>query len=559
MLQTINPYSVVPFLTSFLSLSLGVLVCLKWKLSREHQLFSWLCFALFLWPFSLSVFLNLTDPRQILEWAKYGHVTCTLAPALYVDFTITYLKKENMRWASNVYYVIAALTLLTLLTTDLYFPGDLMSYPWGFYAAPGPLVYLDFALGTMACLLCYREFIIAWRTQRTVLSANEYNKLRYIIIALTAFSFAMFDYLPKFNLPVPPIGSYFIGIFGVTTAYAMIKHQILDIEIVLRRTAIYSVLVALLTAIYLGLVLLGEKLFQGFFGYDSIVMSLVVGVAIALGFTPLRDFVQRYMDRFFFKGTQAALAEENEMLRQELVRSEKLKAVSTFAAGMAHEIKNPLAAIKTFAEFLPEKYDDPQFRTKFSRIMNDEVNRMNGIVHRLLEFSKPGRPDLEQVQISKILNETIEFLQGRFIERKVQIKTQVMGDDWVNADKQQMKQVFLNILLNSIDSINDGGKIEVRLSDHGQELSISIADSGSGIPRQEVNHVFDPFYTTKSNGTGLGLSVVESIMRNHKGRVLISSTTGQGTTVELILPKAIQLEMAMTEEGVVHGTKNLNR
>ena len=200
--------------------------------------------------------------------------------------------------------------------------------------------------------------------------------------------------------------------FALLTTYAIAKHQILDFSIVLRRTAIYAILVTLITATYFVVVLVAEKWLQGLVGYRSLLVSGTIGFLIAVGFLPLKNWVQTFVDRYFFHSTQAVLAEENERLRQEIVRTEKLKAVTTLAAGLAHEIKNPLASLKTFTQYLPERYDDPAFREKFARITGEEVEKINDLVRRLLEFAKPAPPQKQPVKLSRLLDETVEFLDA---------------------------------------------------------------------------------------------------------------------------------------------------
>ena len=310
----------------------------------------------------------------------------------------------------------------------------------------------------------------------------------------------------------------------------------MDIEIVFRRSLVYSILAGCITALYLVAVLIMEKCFQGFFGYRSLVATTVVGFAIAMGFVPLKNAVQAFVDRYFFHGSQEELAVENEHLRKEVQQTERLKAVATLAAGMAHEIKNPLASIKTFAEYLPEKYGDPAFREKFAKIMGQEVDKMNTLVQRLLEFSRPTQPQLHPVHLSSVVRDTLDFLQGTLLQKQIQVETAFVKTDEVLADPGQLKQVFLNVLLNSIEAMEQPGRITISTRQNNGCLEVRLTDTGPGIPKRDLPHVFDPFYTTKPDGTGLGLSVVHSIVREHGGRITIHSEVGKGTQVQMYLP-----------------------
>jgi signal transduction histidine kinase len=279
-----------------------------------------------------------------------------------------------------------------------------------------------------------------------------------------------------------------------------------------------------------------ERWFQGFFGYRSFIATLIVAFAIALGFVPVKNWVQMFVDRYFFRGSQEELAVQNEQLRREVLQTERLKSVATLAAGMAHEIKNPLASIKTFAEYLPQKYDDPAFREKFAKIVSQEVDKMNGLVHRLLDFARPSAPKLERVRLSSLVQDTVAFLQGTLLKRHVTVRMTLSPDDAVLADPAQLRQAILNVLLNSIEAMPGPGTIAVSTARENGSLAVVIADSGPGIPRRDLQRVFDPFYTTKPGGTGLGLSVVHTILREHGGRVRVRSQVGKGTEVRLLLP-----------------------
>lgn len=558
MLQSINPYSIVPFVTSFLTLSLGIFTGVKGRFAKPHLLFCLMCFSVTLWTVGLSVFLNAATPSEVILFNKIGHINCTLTPALFLHFSAVLAGSRRIVRLIPVFYGVSFVSIGFMWFSDLYFTDTIFEYRWGSYAKASPFITLDLIVCVLVAVVSFFLMFEKARNDR-LLSSLEFNRTKLVILSMFFLALANFDYIPKYGIDMPPIGSIFIALFAITATYAMVRHQMLDIRIILRRTAIYSVLAACITAVYFGLVLLGEKVFQGLLGYDSLVFSLFIGVTIAIGFIPLKDVVQRYVDRLFFRGTQAALAEENERLRQELVRSEKLKAISTFAAGMAHEIKNPLTSIKTFAEFLPEKYDDDKFRQKFSRIMQDEVGRINTIVHRLLDFSKPGKPALKSIRLSEVIGETLEFLHMRLVAAHIQVETRLSSPDKLYADRDQIKQVLLNLLLNSIEAMPSGGQITVTTACESGMMRLIIADSGEGIAKKDLNRVLDPFHSSKQTGTGLGLTVVESIVRNHRGKLSINSEVGVGTTVEIRLPLEQPGVTGQTMKGEINDGTSLNR
>lgn len=230
----------------------------------------------------------------------------------------------------------------------------------------------------------------------------------------------------------------------------------------------------------------------------------------------------------------------NEHLRlanDRLIRQERLAAAGQFATGMAHEIKNPLSAIKTFAEYLPEKYQDPDFRGKFFKIVQSEIDRINGIVKELLEFAKPTPLQLQPVHLSRIVEETLTLFSDRILRQGVELhKGFHVNGLTIQADSKQLKQVVLNLLLNSLEAMENGGRLDITTTTRDEYLILKVSDSGSGISDEDQRKLFDPFFTTKERGMGLGLAVVKGIVERHDGSIYIRSQQGQGTTVEIHLP-----------------------
>ena len=248
---------------------------------------------------------------------------------------------------------------------------------------------------------------------------------------------------------------------------------------------------------------------------------------------------------------EAAIAIENAMSYEELLKmnqqlkvasdrlllQERQAAAGQFAAGMAHEIKNPLSAIKTFAQYLPERYRDPKFRETFFRIVQSQIDRINELVLELSAFAKPSPLQLQAVQLSELVKEILSFLSNQCLQQKVEIRNAVKPNGLlVAADPQQLRQVLLNLFLNSLEAMTDGGRLEVASQPNGSFLTLRISDTGCGIGPEEQRQVWDPFFTTKERGMGLGLAIVKGIIERHGGRIHLSSAPGKGTVVEITLP-----------------------
>jgi signal transduction histidine kinase len=222
---------------------------------------------------------------------------------------------------------------------------------------------------------------------------------------------------------------------------------------------------------------------------------------------------------------------------------------------MAHEIKNPLVSIKTFAQLLPERYSESDFRETFSNLIVHEINRIDSLVNQLLRFARPAKPLLRPMRVHEVLDKTLLLIQHRLYQKEIKLTKLWEADiDTTRADADQLEQVFLNFFLNAMDAMRRGGELTVttkirsgdvlvsQLSAEDDEateaLCISIRDTGDGIRAEDISHVFDPFFTTKDYGTGLGLSVVHGIIEEHGGQIEVESELSKGTAFHILLPLA---------------------
>ncbi|WP_308639560.1 PAS domain-containing sensor histidine kinase [Paenibacillus silvisoli] len=217
-----------------------------------------------------------------------------------------------------------------------------------------------------------------------------------------------------------------------------------------------------------------------------------------------------------------------------LIRSEKLSLVGQLAAGVAHEIRNPLTSIRGFVQLLQARNDMNQ---EFIQIMLSELDRINDIVSEFLVIAKPQAVVFEMQDIRKIIFDVISLLEAQAILYNVQIHTEIADDiPSIRCQQNQLKQVFINILKNAIESMSGEGNVVVQVNVVDNKIVIRFIDNGCGIPEECLTKVGEPFYTTKEKGTGLGLMVCQKIIEVHQGELYIQSLADEGTTVELILP-----------------------
>jgi two-component system sensor histidine kinase HydH len=230
---------------------------------------------------------------------------------------------------------------------------------------------------------------------------------------------------------------------------------------------------------------------------------------------------------------------EIQELKREVERSQRLASLGRIAAGIAHEIRNPLSSIKGFATYFGERYRDIPEDRKTAEIMVEEVERLNRVIGQLLEFARPLAVKKKPTSMETTIHHSLKMIERDALAKHIKIKTDLSYDvPEIHIDPDRMNQVFLNLYLNAIEAMEDGGTLSVGLNqreDH-RSVRITISDTGSGIKREDLVHVFDPYFTTKQSGTGLGLAIVHRIIEAHKGEVTVESETGRGTSVTILLP-----------------------
>lgn len=226
-------------------------------------------------------------------------------------------------------------------------------------------------------------------------------------------------------------------------------------------------------------------------------------------------------------------------LKKQVETNKRLAAIGKLAAGVAHEIRNPLSSIKGFATYFGKRYEDNASDRETAQIMVKEVERINRSITQLLEFAKPLAVEKKQVDINELISHSLKLVQNdlvqKQIETKVIIETKLVG---IYTDRDRMNQILLNLYINAIEALEDGGSLEVRVEDTGTEgfIKIMIKDNGIGIDDDSFDLIFDPYFTTRATGTGLGLSIVHRIVENLGGQISVESKKGQGTCFIINLP-----------------------
>src|SRR5437660_2597585 len=298
----------------------------------------------------------------------------------------------------------------------------------------------------------------------------------------------------------------------------------------------------------------------------GVTIALVAGQRV-VGFLCLLDdrvpeaFASDELAAMLQVGEQAAITIENSRLYERMKERDRLAALGEMAAGLAHEIRNPLGAIKGAAQYL----DPAALRegdAEILQIIVEEVNRLDGVVAQFLDYSRPMSPGatekLTPTDVNEVLSRTVKLIEGSLppnVRLELSLEPEV---PLVLGDAEQLKQVFINLTLNAVQAMPDGGRLTVRtrrpqnpleLSDASPRytadmVEVRFADTGAGIPEDAKDRIFIPFYTTKTKGTGLGLAISQRVVKGHGGTIEVQSRLGEGTEFILRFPSAAAVESA---------------
>ena len=689
MLET---YIASSFIITFFSIFLGTFVYLRDRKNIINFTFFLLSVSIAIWSLGFMITITAPDKTMGLFGVRFCNIGAILIPVFFLHFILALLKIIELK--RKILYLAYAIDFIMLILnfTELYTKDVAPKLIFKYLAIPGILYPLYILMFFSYIGYAYYELLKGYKQS----SGIERNQIKYVLVAsIIGFGGAITILLPVFNINVYPFGYLFVFLNSVVITYAIVKHRLMDINIVFKKGVTYAYASLLLLIPLFILVIYGQQVTFKSVNYPFSLFILGAIVIAAYFFPKVKVRAEKTIEQFIFKNkydyrktisdlskamvtilntnelceeiitttteammvekasifiineeencyqlqgfkgintekiitsyhkedsflkwvesyketfireelegytidadalavagimrqmeseiciplitkqkligiinlgkkgrgemynhedlellatlsNQAAIAIENAKLYEDLSkakvqmqRADRLAALGTLTAGLAHEIRNPLVAIKTFTQLLPERFDDNEFRNHFLNVTAGEVDRISSLVNELLEFARPSQPNLNKEDLNQIVDKMLLLVTTELRKKNLQIVKEFYEYlPPVVMDKEQMKQVFLNILLNAIDATPENGTITVgtRLVERNgyQDFAqIIVRDTGRGIPKEDLDRIFIPFYTTKHQGSGLGLAISHQIVQEHHGSIEVESEEGQGTT-----------------------------
>lgn len=693
-------HAVVPLFAAVAIMGLSIVVYRSLGHTELGKVFTFLATTLVLWNLNFFVLYSVTDYDIAFNLTRLFRVGSNfMAPAIF-HMGIALRRQRAPAWGKALGLAYLAACALTVANAfDLMVIG-LQRYPWGYYWVSGPF-YAAFALFLILDFIA--AIVVMIHDYRTTDEPRTRLQLKFWLVgAALALPLGGTNFLPAYGIPFYPLGNLGSAIWAGVVAYAIVRHRLMDIHVVVTKGVAYAAVLFVLIVPTFGAMMWLQRLSFGQihpdFSFAVLVMLLAVGmlfprlhsraesrierslfrdrhqyrsalgaftrsiirildrerliaelavtlsdalgldrVAVALldpssrvfsvhhwkgspvvtpefaeghGFiaalrrrqevvlreemearadssdcrvvadicrengwevcipltvgNKLTGFIslgrKQNMDAFYAEdlalletlAAAASVALENARLYEELKKSQeiihradRLSALGTLAAGIAHEVRNPLVSIQTFFQLAPERLHDEEFFTSFLGTASGEVKRISDLINELLSFARSPHRVVGPVDLNDVADRVSKLLEPEARKHRISLtRTFSSNLPLVNADGDQVKQVLINLILNAIEATEPGGEVSVisRAVEHnkGCVSQLEIRDTGVGIPDERLEDIFTPFFTTKDAGTGLGLAIAHQIIVEHGGSITAESQPGRGTSFVINLPAYVE-------------------
>ncbi|MBI5056891.1 MAG: hypothetical protein HZB61_09790 [Nitrospirae bacterium] len=673
--------------------------------SKLHRLWTLFNILSAIWGFSIfNIGIAANENQALLAW-KFANAGGGILAPLLLHIVYIFCGNQKRHLVVFAYIQVVVFIILDILNFATYRLRYLFD---SFYYLEPTGIVLPLFLSFWAGIVSYGLYKLIEFYHRSK-GFKRSQALYFLISMLFGFigggTHLLTVFVPLvFGINIYPFGQIGIAFYALIATYAILRYRLLDISLVFKKTAAYSLSAGLLTGLFVVLVLTATNLLAAFADVSSLKISIFASIVIALLFNPLRNRIQKLIDKMFYKksydyfatvrnvshelattfeckkiydlvggtiysalgiknlsilaavhggaydvvyysspkkdkarkkpdlekeeeikinrysglvkffrtsddilikeelaayeknhgidviervrkdldtlhgdaavpvfvdhrlallvilGTklsgdmftnedidllktisnQTAIALKNARLYQDKVNSARLASIGMMSATFAHEIRNPLTSLKTFAQLMPEKYNDTEFRDTFSKIVVGEIEKIDGLISDLLDFSSRKKSTrMNNFDLAELVDEVVEYVKGKldFEKSKIVIEKNYNGNAInMSGDPVKLKQAFGNIILNGCQAMHGEGVLRVDIKNGSRFIDVTVEDTGEGIHSEDLPKIFDPFVTTKEMGVGLGLAISKRIVEDHNGKIHVKSQLAKGTAFTISLP-----------------------
>lgn len=496
------------FALAAVSLTISISLLIKKKQGPTHRAFAFLCLALFCQK--AGVFFH--EAFTVDVWKIFSYLGALSIPPLLISFCRVFLNRELSPSRRIILSTAVGSFLLGVL---LLISGFTLSY----------ITIIIYLYNGSAILYCYIALIHSIREESP---GVEKKRLIYLAIACAATAvLSISDLLFHYGYNVAPLSDITIAALIYFTLIIITYHGLPELhEIMVRALIVFALVLFATTTIYFVIELFGKD--SGLSLNDVLMASFIIVIFI----DPVKKILKKIAGQLFFEGRSDASISLY-AIDDEEVEKEKSMLLDEMATGLAHEIRNPLGSIKGAAQYLKSETESLESR-KLLTVIVEEADRLNGVMSQFLNYAKPHSIDASRQDINRIITRVVSLLRAGGLPQDVNIEEYLdtnLPD--IKADGEQMIQVIMNMALNGIEAMSEGGTLTIstaKIEDEGNKtVEITIRDTGGGIDDEHRKDIFKPFFTTKKKGAGLGLSVCQRIIKSHGGRIDLESTPGVGT------------------------------
>ncbi|MEA3486925.1 MAG: ATP-binding protein [Thermodesulfobacteriota bacterium] len=495
------------FALAAISLTIAISLFIKKMKGPVHQTFALLCFALFLQKtgaFSFEIF-------NVDAWKIVNYTGALAIPPLLISFCRAFLNRQEFPSKKIMLAtVLGSLFLIAFLFT--------FGYKW-------PYMYIVLYLyNGSAMIYCYIALIDSIKKETP---GVQRKGMFYIAIAcaLTVI-LSISDVFHYYGSALPPLSNIAIAALIYFTLIIITHHRLPEIhEIMVRALIIFALVLFATITFYFVIALFGKNSSRWL---NSVLMASFI---IVIFIDPVKMIFKKVAGHLFFEGRSDVSISLYAI--DEEVEREKSMLLEEMATGLAHEIRNPLGAIKGAAQYLKSETELPQNR-KLLDVIVEETDRLNGVMSQFLNYARPHSINTSNQDVNRIIAKVVSLLKTAGLPENVVIEENLDSElPAIKVDGEQMTQVILNMALNGIEAMPEGGTLSLttaQIENNGNKtVEITIRDTGSGIEEKDSKNIFKPFFTTKKKGTGLGLPVCRRIIKSHGGSIDLESVPGEGT------------------------------